>query len=359
MAEFAVILAGGQGTRLWPLSRAARPKQFLALAPGGRTLLQEAVRRTAVAVGAIERVWVLVQASQAELARQQLPELPEENLICEPVGRNTAASLGLAALHLQRRAPGAVMGVFPADHLYHDEAPWQEAVAAALAHANAHRDLVTIGIPPESPSDQYGYILLGARLTDSQPDSCPVFRAQRFVEKPDRATAQAYLNSGAYLWNTGTFAWQVETFLEALQRHLPQLYAGLQPVTADWERLAEVYPALPAISVDYGILERCANEAVVRGNFQRLDVGTLASLSELLPSDAAGNASSGDLLARDSRANIVFSDDGLVGLIGVENLIVVRQGDVLLVCPKERAGEVKELVAQLQNSEKEEWRRLL
>jgi mannose-1-phosphate guanylyltransferase len=342
---YAVLLAGGQGRRLWPLSRRAFPKQFLRFKSGEPTLLQGAARRAVEVSGTLERVLVLVQEEHAALARQQLPELPPENLLLEPVGRSTAASIGLAAITLEQRLPGALMAVLPSDHLFSDERPWLAALRAALAFAAGNDYLVTLGISPHSPSSNYGYLNLGVPL--AQLEGCSIYAVRSFIEKPDPPLARAYCESGEYLWNTGTFVWQAGVFLAAVQQHMPALFEGLQRIAAAPESLAEVYPAFPDISVDYGIMEKAASVAVVRGEFERIDVGSLSTLSALLESDPQGNAIEGLLVEKDSQDNIIYSDEGLVGLIGVENMIVVRYGDVVLVCPKERAREVKDLVAAL------------
>lgn len=342
---FAVVMAGGQGRRLWPLSRQAFPKQFLALVPGGLTLLQAAVSRACRLVGSMDQVLVLAGDAHAGLVRLQLPHLPEENLLLEPVGRNTAACLGLAALQVQKRLPGALMAALPSDHLYSDEQPWLSALRTALSCAAGSERLVAVGIPPANPSSSYGYLHLGQELPAH--GECSVYEVQAFIEKPETAKAQRFLESSEYLWNTGTYAWQAPVFIAALAQHLPRLSAGLERIAADPGRLGELYPDFEDISVDYGVMERAHNAAVVRGDFQRIDVGSLASLSQVWQSDPQGNALQGLVAARDSRGNIVSTDDGMVGLIGVEGMVVVRQGDVVLVCPKERLSEVKDLLAAL------------
>jgi mannose-1-phosphate guanylyltransferase len=353
---YAVLMAGGRGTRLWPLSRAGRPKQFLALQPGGETLMQAAARRAARVSGSLDRVLVVAGAESAGLVREQLPGLPPENLLLEPQGKNTAPCLGLAAFYLGRRCPEAVMAVLPADHLFAAEEPWLAAVRTAVAHAGSTGDLVAIGIPPLSPSPSYGYLHLGETL---RPGYGPggegtVRRVLEYIEKPPAAQAQAFLESGAYLWNTGAFAWRLPVFLEALRQHLPWLFAGLQALEAERagegfsaEKLERAYAGFESISVDYGVMERAGNVAAVQGDFKRIDVGGLAALAELYPADEQGNAGPGDRAARDSRGNLVYTDAGLVALLGVDDLVVVRQGDIVLVCPRARAGEVQALLETL------------
>jgi mannose-1-phosphate guanylyltransferase len=343
---FAVVMAGGQGKRLWPLSREAFPKQFLTLQLQAGSLLQQAVRRAAEIVGTLEHVLVVSQAQHARLVAQQLPDLPQWNVLLEPMGRNTAACIGLAALEIRRRAPQAVMAVFPADHLFEDERPWKQAVRAAIAAAGQSGRLVAIGIPPSRASTSYGYLRLGEAL--GKQAGLEIYAVREYAEKPDAARAARYLESGEYLWNTGTFAWRVTALQEALQKHLPQLASGLEQIAADPSRLEQIYAQLPDISIDYGVMEKASQVAAVRGAFTRLDVGSLTGLAELWPQDARGNAIMGALLEKDSQDNLVYSDEGLVCLIGVQDLVIVRQGDVLLVCPKERAGEVKQVVEGLE-----------
>jgi mannose-1-phosphate guanylyltransferase len=351
---FAVLLAGGQGTRLWPLSRRAHPKQFLAFKPGEPTLLQGAARRAVQVCGSFERMLVLVQEEHAGMAREQLPDLPAKNLIVEPAGRSTAASIGLAAIILEKRLPGTLMAVLPSDHLFSDERPWLTALRAALGFAAGEERLVTLGITPQGPSSNYGYLHLGQELAHLQ--GCQVYETQSFVEKPDPLLARTFYESGEYLWNTGTFVWQTGVFLAAVEKHLPGLFAGLMRIAADPGALATVYPTFQDISVDYGIMEKAAGVAVVRGDFERIDVGNLSTLASLLERDAQGNAVEGLLLEKDSRDNVIYADEGLVGLIGVEDMIVVRKDDVVLVCPKERAREVKDLVAALAKKDLDKFR---
>jgi len=352
---FAVIMAGGQGVRLWPLSRASRPKQFLALTSSGRTLLQDAVRRATELTGSIHNVLVTAQSGQASLVREQLPGLPPENLLLEPVGRNTAPCLALAAFHLRSRAPDAVMAILPVDHAFVDEQPWFDAVHAAVDYAGANPLLVTIGLTPQSPLSSFGYLHLGQPLEERC--TCAIHQVQEFIEKPDRARAETFLASGEYLWNTGTFAWQVSTFWRAVETHLPHVASALEGLGAPPVpgALESIYPAFENISVDYAIMEKSANVAAVRGAFQRIDVGSLGNLSELWPGDAQGNAALGEVMVGDSQENIVYTDEGLVGLLGVQGLVVVRAGDVVLVCSRERVGEVRGLVEQLRRSGKERY----
>jgi len=352
---YAVIMAGGQGTRLWPLSRKSRPKQFLDLTGDGQSLLQSAVDRAGRVGDDAKRVLVVAPVAQAELIREQLPGLPAENLILEPVGRNTAAAIGLAAIQIQQRNPEAVMGVFPADHLFRDETPWIEAVQTALGFAADSDQLVTIGLKPGFPSPSYGYLHLGGLLTSE--GKYPVYQVRRFVEKPSVALAQTYLDSGEYLWNTGTFAWKVSTLMQGFRQHLPGHYAGFQEIARNpgsWGRLSKVYPSLENISIDYGVMERSSNVAVVRANFERIDLGNLSNLSALSKGPDwsegdDGNAWLGNGLIVDGEHNLIYDEtgSGITVAFGLDDVIIVRQDDVVLALPKNEAHRIKDLLTEI------------
>lgn len=357
---YVVILSGGQGTRLWPISRKARPKQFLDLTGDGRSLLQETVRRALELTGSIRQVLVLTQLAYASLVREQVPDLPPENLLIEPVGRNTAACLGLAAVTLSQKLGGsaasnAVMLTLPVDHMFKDKEPWYKAVRTAVRAAAQSNSLVAIGLTPTYPATGFGYQHLGGKIDLDL--ALEVHVIQEFVEKPSKELAQTFLESGQYLWNTGTYAWNVAVFLAALEEHAPDLFSGLSslgsPVNADL--LAKVYPTFANISVDYAVMEKAQNVLTVRADFERIDVGSLASLPEIWLPDAQGNVSLGGILAQDSQDNIVYNDNGLVTLIGVKDLIVIRAGKTILVCRRENAQEIKNVVDELTRRGLEEY----
>ena len=363
---YAVVMAGGQGTRLWRVSRKSRPKQFLKLAGDGQSLIQAAVKRSTRVVGDIERVLVVAPLDQAEMVRVELPELPAANLILEPVGRNTAAAIGLAAIAIQQRDPKAIMGVFPADHLFRDKAPWIAGVQTALKTADSSDQLVTIGLQPTSPSPSYGYLYLGELLPHR--DSLQIFKVHQFVEKPSITLAQTYLDSGRYLWNTGTFAWQVKTIFQSFQACLPTHFAGFQKIMAQpdsWKILSGVYPTLENILIDYGVMERSANVVVVKANFERIDLGNLSNLSELSKlsegsnwsEDESGNAWVGNGMVIAGQNSTVYdeTDDGVTIAFGLEHIIVVRQNDVVIALPKKDAHRVKDLLAELKSKGLEQY----
>ncbi|MPR00346.1 mannose-1-phosphate guanylyltransferase [Modestobacter sp. I12A-02628] len=354
----AVIMAGGSGTRLWPLSRAARPKQLLDVVaePGGgaHSLLAEAFTRLRSVLPA-EQIWVCTAARYGEQVLSCLPELGADRLILEPVARDTANAVGLAAALVADVDPDAELAVVSADHVIRPV----EAFAAALETAYAvlaarPRALVTLGITPTSPATGFGYVQKGG------PTEVPgAAEAASFREKPDLATAQGYLASGQYLWNSGMFVWRARTVLDALAEHLPESAAVLEQVVAapaGPERdavLAEVFPSCPKISVDYAVLEPAAAEpgrvVVVDLDVDWLDVGSWPALAGTLDTDDAGNAVRGLAVLLDSSGNVVFSDDPehLLALVGVRDSIVVHTADVTMVAPVSEAERVKALLAEV------------
>ncbi|SFL92864.1 mannose-1-phosphate guanylyltransferase [Geodermatophilus ruber] len=355
----AVIMAGGSGTRLWPLSRAARPKQLLDVVAdeggGAHSLLTEAFERLR-AVLPIERIWVCTAARYGEQVRAALPELGADRLILEPTARDTANAVGLAAALVADVDPDAELAVVSADHVIRPVERFVAALGTAYdVLAVRPHALVTLGITPTAPATGFGYVQRGA------PAEVPgAAEAASFQEKPDRATAEAYLASGEYLWNSGMFVWRAQTVLHALAEHLPESAAGLKRVVAvpaGPERdavLAEVFPSLPKISVDYAVLEPAAAEPgrvlVVDLDVDWLDVGSWPALAGTLEGDGAGNALRGLTVLLDSARNVVLSDDPehLVALVGVRDSVVVHTADVTLVCPIGDAERVKQLLAEVE-----------
>ncbi len=349
----AVILAGGSGTRLWPLSRRALPKQFLPLV-GERSLFQQTVERVRPLVG--DNVLVVATQDVGFLAAQQLRELgvdPGGRVLAEPVGRNTAPAIGLAALLSE---PDEVLLVLPSDHAIQRVEAFRDAVSRARAVADAGY-LVTFGITPSRPETGYGYIQAGQAL-----EGFPGFhRVARFVEKPDRSTAERYLAEGGYSWNSGMFAFRADRILEELARHAPEVHRGLQaladPVRRTGEVPADAYAAIPKISIDYAVMERSDRVAVCPADLGWSDLGSFAALHEVMARDAEGNAAhaaGGRALFRDARGNLVWAEDKVVAVIGLGNLAVVDTPDALLVCALDRAQEVRSVAEALQAEGREE-----
>jgi mannose-1-phosphate guanylyltransferase len=342
----AVIMAGGSGTRLWPLSRRLRPKQLMRLFEGA-SLLQLARRRLA-GLFAPEHTWVITSAAYLDLVAAELPDLPRANLIGEPMGRDTANAIGLAAHLLARREPDATMAVFTADHLITPPDKFAAAIAAGLAAAEQFPDrLVTFGITPDRAETGYGYLRRG------EPVAPGVHRVAEFKEKPDRATAERYLASGDYLWNSGMFAWKLPAILTELRRHLPENARGLAELAADWERLhgtpegAAGFERLPRISIDYGVLEKAARVLLVEMPCRWLDVGSWLAVAAAHGRDADGNALVAPrALVRGGRGNVIVCEgEHLVVALGVNDLAIVHSADATLICHRDHVQEIRELAA--------------
>ncbi len=376
---YALVLAGGSGTRLWPYSRRDRPKQLLPLV-GETSMLEQAVARLAPLVPP-ERVVVLTGARHAAEVRAALPAVPPDQVVGEPDALGTAAAAGLGMALIRARNPLAAMCVVTADHLISPEPAFRAALADAARIARAGW-LVTFGIPAAAPETSYGYIELGRRLdagdlgatqpaqvatralpavappVDALPgDALPeAYAVARYVEKPDRATAEAYVASGRYAWNSGMFAWTVPVLAAEIARHLPALAARLDEIGAavggaDFEaRLAEIWPRITdRTTIDYGIMEKSDRVACLPAGFQWRDIGAWDALKAALPADAQGNAVVGEHIGHATRGSLIFARGGrLVATIGVDNLIVVDTGDAVLVCARDQAQEVKAIVSALE-----------
>ncbi|HTX51917.1 MAG TPA: mannose-1-phosphate guanylyltransferase [Candidatus Baltobacteraceae bacterium] len=348
---FVVVLAGGSGERFWPLSTPSHPKQFPALLEN-QSFFQRTVERAIRLVGA-ERVLVATRDDLWPVVHEQVPDLPAENCIREPEGRDTAACIGLAALVVEQRQPGARMLVTPSDHFITPFHAFEETIRQATALLDRVDGLVTLGIPPTGPETGYGYILAGGVV----PEHAAARRCERFTEKPDRTTAERFVADGRYYWNSGIFLWTAATFLKHMAVHLPEHWRVLEAIrpalgTAEEQAvLARRFPEMPKVSVDIGVLEKAAEVFMVPATFAWDDIGAWSALGRILPKDDSGNAVVGRHVGRDSHGCVIYSTSRPIATVGLDNIIVVETPLGILVCPKDRAQEVKHLVRALRENQ--------
>jgi len=349
---WAVIMAGGSGTRFWPASRKKHPKQFLRVA-GSKTLIQEAAARLGDLIPA-ERRLVVAGHEHVALVRKQLPKIPPENILAEPTGRNTAPCVAWAAVEIARRSPNSVQVVLPSDSVIRPAAEFRKLLRAAIEEAASSSALVTFGVQPTFPATGYGYIEIGDEL--GRRGKTPVHAVKRFVEKPDRERAEQFLATGRYLWNSGMFVWTTSAILAALREHAPTVLAPLERCRTSAEAVA-IYPTIPSVAIDVAVMEKARDVRVVPFGISWSDVGAWPALPDVLEADPQGNVTGGGakLVAEDSQRNVVHAPKGeLVALVGVSDLVVVRAGKAILVCPKDRAQDVKKIVDRL-SREDPDW----
>jgi mannose-1-phosphate guanylyltransferase len=349
---FAIVLAGGSGTRFWPASRAARPKQFLPIGDSAPLIVQT-FERLAGLVPA-ERVLVVTAREQAHLVREHLPQLPAANVLEEPCARNTAACVAWAALEVEKRHPGALQLVLPADHVIAPISRFADTVRAACEESRANGGLLTFGIRPTFAATGYGYIETGPCIAARAGHA--VHAVARFVEKPPRALAEEFLATGRFLWNAGIFLWSGPHVLAALRQHASDVLAPLEALVAGRARIDDVYPKLRSSPIDVALMEKAHGVKTVPIDYTWSDVGSWTALEDLHAPDADGNwlnlSGGARLVAVDAHANVVHAEtDEVIALVGVDGLVVVRAGNATLVLPRERAQDVREIVARLKSSD--------
>jgi mannose-1-phosphate guanylyltransferase len=354
MALHPVIMAGGSGTRFWPLSRKARPKQFLPLASKA-PLIADTVGRLKGLASAKDTL-VVCGPLHAKAAAKLVKGLPKKNLLVEPVARNTAPAIALAALHVAARDPEGILVVLPSDHHVADPAAFRRTLQEAAQVAQAGH-LVTLGIQPHHPETGYGYIQVGEPL-----GSGGARRVKAFREKPDLATAQGYLASGDYLWNGGIFVFRADAILAALAQHMPEMQKGLEALRKSVGKrtyagvLKRVFPKLPSQSIDYGVMEKASNIAVLPGDFGWSDVGSFAAIPEVRPADAAGNVVSGEgAVLVDCKGCVVLAEKRPLAVVGLSDMVVVDSGDAVLVVPRARSQDVRQVVEALKARKLEKY----
>jgi len=351
---YAIIMAGGVGSRFWPRSRKQKPKQMLNIF-GGNTLLQETVARISQLVPS-ENIQVVTTQDLSSTIKQQLPKIADTNFIIEPVGRNTAPCIGLAAVNLAKIDPDGMMIVLPADHLISDSDRFLSCLRQALEAAQEHDALVTIGIKPTHPETGYGYI----QYNQAKSKSGGAYEVITFAEKPNLETAKRFLASGDFLWNSGMFIWSVRRILREMETSLPELYSALLEVqellkSGQPEQAHSLYASVRSISVDFGIMEKARNVAVVRGDFSWTDVGNWAEVYRLSSKDKNGNVNLNGNVLIEAKNCYIDSPDRFVALVGVQDLIIINTADALLICHRDRAQEVKSAVEYMERHNLEKY----
>ncbi len=339
----ALILAGGSGTRFWPLSRKRSPKQLLTL-EGDQSLLRATLSRISPLIEP-RSVWISTTRELAAPVREQVPEVPPEQVLEEPEGRNTSAAIGWAVRSMPPPLRQGVVAVLPADHRMGDPTSFRRVLDMAGSFVEDTDRVVALGVAPRWPETGYGYLELG-EVIDAEAGAREV---KRFVEKPDAAAARRFLASGNYLWNAGIFVFRGERILDLLTEYQPDIAHGLEVIAREPDRLAEIYPQLPAISIDFGVMEKVGDSATLPLDCEWSDLGSWAALWEVMEQDEAGNATRGGVVTVDCHNNLIVADQGVVAALGITDLVIVRSADAVLVVPRERAQEVRRLVQKLKD----------
>ncbi|MBI3384964.1 mannose-1-phosphate guanylyltransferase [Candidatus Gottesmanbacteria bacterium] len=352
--HFGVILAGGGGTRLWPKSRNARPKQFLKIG-SSNTLLQDTYDRLVANIPS-ENILIVTSRDYVEEIKKELPGFKAENILVEPSPKNTAPAIALAVWEINKRDPDSVIGSFASDHLVRNKSEFVNVLATAYQAAEVSSDLVTVGILPSKADDSLGYIHAGSEF---EIENKSVFKVKRFTEKPDLTLAKAFLASGDYFWNASYFLGKASTFLESYRKFMPELSLVIDKISEKSETEADkLWSTLENIAIDYGIMEKAKNLVMVPADFGWSDVGNWVVLMEVFPKTADGNVLLGDHSAKhvllDSKDCLVYGDGSLITTIGVSDLIIVQTQDAILICHKDQAQKVKNLVEVLKNEGKED-----
>ncbi len=345
-----VIMAGGKGERFWPRSRVNLPKQFLSLTDDGKSMIQHTVERLEGMVEK-ENIYVVTNELYENLVKEHIPYIPERNIIIEPMSKNTAPCIGLAAVHISRKNPESKMIVLPADHLIKFNEIFLDTLKTAIEVTGEGDNLATIGITPNYPETGYGYI--NFKKGNTLKNIKNVYEVLKFEEKPDLEKAKEYLASGKYLWNSGMFVWKVSTILKNFERYLPEVYKGLKKIEASIgsdeykEVLEKEFGIFPSESIDYGIMEKAENIYVIPGNFGWDDVGSWLSLERIKRSNQDGNVIDGNVISIRTKNSIIQGTDKLIAAIGLKDIIVVDTEDAILICNKDNTQEVKEVINNL------------
>ncbi|MCC8049988.1 MAG: mannose-1-phosphate guanylyltransferase [Clostridiales bacterium] len=355
MKKTALIMAGGRGERFWPRSRRNLPKQFLSLTDDGKTMIQLTVERILPIVD-LEDIYIATNKDYKGLVKEQLPGLPEENILCEPVGRNTAPCIGLGAVHISRKYEDAVMYVLPSDHLIKFNNMFLTVLRDAAEVAEKGDNLVTIGITPDYPETGYGYIKFRPDVMEGRS-----YEVERFVEKPSLEVAKEYLATEQYLWNSGMFTWKISSILDRIRTLMPDTYAGLVKIrdavgTPEEDAVLEKeFYAMESQSVDYGIMEKAQHIYTIPGTFGWDDVGSWLAVGRIKKSNEAGNVVDGNVITVNTHDCIVQGQKKLIAAVGLENMIIVDTEDATLICAKDSAGDIKKVLENLKICNRDEY----
>ena len=347
MKVTALIMAGGRGERFWPRSRQSLPKQFLSLTGDGRTMIQLTVERISPIVD-IEDVYIVTNKDYKNLVIQQLPKLPEKNIICEPIGRNTAPCIGLGAIYIAQKYDDALMLVLPSDHLIKYNSMFLNTLKNACNVAERNHNLVTIGITPDYPETGYGYIKF---IPNESLETA--FVVDRFVEKPNLELAKEYIATEEYLWNSGMFIWKISSILDNIEKFMPELYAALLHIdkfigTQDAEDIFEKeYQALESVSIDYGIMEKADNIYILPGTFGWDDVGSWLAVERIQKTNEFGNVINGNIITIDTKNCIIEGEKKLIAAVGLDDIVIVDSDDATLVCKKDSTNKIKKVIENL------------
>jgi len=351
-----VIMAGGRGERFWPKSRKKLPKQLLSLTGDGKTMIQLTVERVKSLVE-YKNIYIVTNEEFSDIISYQLPDVPTENILIEPVSKNTAPCIGLAAIHIASKNPESVMVILPSDHIIGDKHQFISILKSGIDMAKNDGNIVTIGITPEHAETGYGYIKLGDKYNEIK-NNC-VFKVDKFVEKPNLEKAEQYLTSGDYLWNSGMFVCKSSTMLNSMSKYMPELHKGLMNIKDamnednEEEVFLEEFNKFDSISIDYGIMEQAEQVYAIPGDFGWDDVGSWSSLERISGTDIDGNTVMGNIVSIDTKGCIIQGNGKLIATIGVENLVVVDTEDATLICAKDKCQDIKKLLNQIRNSNNE------
>lgn len=355
MRKTALIMAGGRGERFWPKSRKNMPKQFLSLTDDGKTMVQLTVERI-LPIVELEDIYIATNKDYKSLVVEQIPGIPEENIICEPIGRNTAPCIGLGAMHISTKYKDAIMLVLPSDHLIKYNGMFVNTLNEACEIAETDENLITIGITPDYPETGYGYIKFNSEIIEKR-----AFAVDCFVEKPTLEVAKEYLASEEYLWNSGMFVWKVSSILNNFKKYMSDTFKGLELIknalhTSDETSvLVKEFSSFMSESIDYGIMEKAENIFILPGTFGWDDVGSWLAVERIKKSNELGNVVNGNIITIDSKNCIIEGSKKLIATVGIENLIIVDTEDATLICDKDSAGDIKKILENLKICNRNEY----